>query len=157
MHNMYTDEVIQKYAGKKIGSMPPHIYSIAEEAFQNLKQHNSQSVIITGLSGAGKTETTKHLIKYLCNSSPLLFEAFGNANTAQNRNSSRFIKIIEIQYDGGSVANIYNTYSLLESSRASITSCEIMRENNFYIFYYLAIGSSHELQNKLQLKGNERM
>ena len=85
--------------------MPPHVFAIADKAFRDMKiLKQSQSVIVSGESGAGKTESTKHILNYLCsnfgqtagslekkilNANPIL-EAFGNAQTTRNNNSSRF-------------------------------------------------------------------
>jgi myosin-6 len=94
--------------------MPPHVFAIADKAFRDMKVlKQSQSIIVSGESGAGKTESTKYILKYLCdnfgkhagsleekilNANPIL-EAFGNAKTTRNNNSSRFGKFIEIHFD----------------------------------------------------------
>lgn len=106
---IYSDEFIKSYKGKKRSEMPPHIYCIVDQAYNDmLNNRENQSILITGESGAGKTENTKKVIQYLAASSksgqqgdlekqilqanPLL-EAFGNAQTIRNNNSSRFVFI----------------------------------------------------------------
>ena len=96
-------------AGKSLGTMPPHVFAIADKAFRDMKVlKSSQSIIVSGESGAGKTESTKYILKYLCdnfgisaggaleqkilNANPIL-EAFGNAKTTRNNNSSRYVLI----------------------------------------------------------------
>ena len=102
------------HQGRSLGTMPPHVFAIADKAFRDMKVlKQSQSVIVSGESGAGKTESTKYILKYLCdnfgrsagpleekilNANPIL-EAFGNAKTTRNNNSSRFGKFIEIHFD----------------------------------------------------------
>ena len=115
---LYSPDTISSYLGKSLGTRPPHVFAIADKAFRDMKVlKTSQSIIVSGESGAGKTESTKYILKYLCdnygqsnNSSgsleekilqanPIL-EAFGNAKTTRNNNSSRFGKFIEIHFDG---------------------------------------------------------
>lgn len=112
--SLYTSETVKSYQGKSLGEKPPHVFAIADKAFRDMKVFKeSQSIIVSGESGAGKTESTKHLLKYLCESwgalagpieqrildaNPIL-EAFGNAKTTRNNNSSRFGKFIEVHFD----------------------------------------------------------
>lgn len=111
---IYTPEVIESYKGKSRDEMAPHVYSIAEAAYRNmLNTKVNQSMLVTGESGAGKTENTKKIIQYLTaiarkgegelekqivQTNPLL-ESFGNAKTIKNNNSSRFGKFIEICFN----------------------------------------------------------
>lgn len=109
---LYTDEIIRAYKGKKRDDLPPHIFAISDAAYHNmLETGENQSLLITGESGAGKTENTKKVIQYLAsitqahtdgsknagaleqqilNANPIL-ESFGNAQTIRNNNSSRFV------------------------------------------------------------------
>jgi len=131
--NLYTNSTIKEYRGKSLGTMPPHVFAIADKAFRDMKVlKQSQSVIVSGESGAGKTESTKHILNYLCtnfgqttgslekkilNANPIL-EAFGNAKTTRNNNSSRFGKFIEIHFDGKcQVVGGYISHYLLERAR----------------------------------------
>jgi myosin protein heavy chain len=110
---LYSDEIVKAYKGKKRDEMPPHVFSIADHAYyEMLNTKENQSILITGESGAGKTENTKKVIQYLAASAssssqkslgtleqqilqanPIL-EAFGNAQTIRNNNSSRFVTTI---------------------------------------------------------------
>ncbi|KAF2764174.1 hypothetical protein EJ03DRAFT_356017 [Teratosphaeria nubilosa] len=155
---IYTDRVLDSYRGKNRLEVPPHVFAIAESAYYNMKAyHENQCVIISGESGAGKTEAAKRLMQYIANVSggsnssiqeikdmvlatnPLL-ESFGNAKTLRNNNSSRFGKYLEIQFNaqGEPVgANIKNY--LLEKSRVV---GQIKDERNFHIFYQFTKAAS---------------
>lgn len=114
---MYTNRVAKMYRGKRRNEMPPHLFSISDGAYVNmLCDHENQSMLITGESGAGKTENTKKVIAYFATigastkkveaadekkgsledqvvqTNPVL-EAFGNAKTVRNDNSSRFVSV----------------------------------------------------------------
>lgn len=151
---IYTDEVLNSYRGKNRLEMPPHVYAIAESSYYNMKGYNeNQCIIISGESGAGKTEAAKRIMQYIANVSggtdssiqqikdmvlatnPLL-ESFGNAKTLRNNNSSRFGKYLEIQFNarGEPVGATINNY-LLEKSRVV---GQIKNERNFHIFYQFA-------------------
>ena len=148
---IYTDEVLHSYQGKTRLQMPPHVYAIAEASYYNMKGYKeNQCIIISGESGAGKTEAAKRIMQYIANVSggtdssiqqikdmvlatnPLL-ESFGNAKTLRNNNSSRFGKYLEIQFNdrGEPVGANINNY-LLEKSRVV---GQIKNERNFHIFY----------------------
>ena len=157
---IYTDQVLDSYRGKNRLEMPPHVFAVAESAYYNMKGYNeNQCVIISGESGAGKTEAAKRIMQYIANVSggsnssiqetkdmvlatnPLL-ESFGNAKTLRNNNSSRFGKYLELQFNkqGEPVgANITNY--LLEKSRVV---GQITNERNFHIFYQFTKAASAE-------------
>ncbi|WAR09213.1 MYO6-like protein [Mya arenaria] len=162
--HLYNSETRHAYKGKSLGTMPPHVYAIADKAFRDMKVSKlSQSIIVSGESGAGKTESTKYILKYLtdnwgtkagpieqriieCN--PLL-EAFGNAKTVRNNNSSRFGKFIEIHFDNKNfVAGGFISHYLLEKSRICVQSKD---ERNYHIFYRMCAGAPADLQKKLHL------
>lgn len=157
---IYTDQVLDSYRGKNRLEVPPHVFAIAESAYYNMKAYNeNQCVIISGESGAGKTEAAKRLMQYIANVSgggnssiqeikdmvlatnPLL-ESFGNAKTLRNNNSSRFGKYLEIQFNaqGEPVGANINNY-LLEKSRVV---SQIKDERNFHIFYQFTKAASQE-------------
>ena len=161
--NLYTSSTISDYRGKSLGTMPPHVFAIADKAFRDMKVlKQNQSVIVSGESGAGKTESTKHILNYLCsnfghtagslekkilNANPIL-EAFGNAKTTRNNNSSRFGKFIEIHFDSKcQVVGGYISHYLLE--RARVVS-QNPQERNYHIFYQLCAGAPEDLRRKLK-------
>ncbi|XP_053308552.1 myosin-10-like isoform X1 [Spea bombifrons] len=177
---IYTEQIVEMYRGKKRHEMPPHIYAISETAYRSMLQdREDQSILCTGESGAGKTENTKKVIQYLAhvasshkgrkehtmqNSSivsygelehqllqanPIL-EAFGNAKTVKNDNSSRFGKFIRINFDvaGYIVGANIETY-LLEKSRAIRQAKD---ERTFHIFYQLVAGAGEHLKTDLLLE-----
>merc|ERR1719445_1845718 len=162
--NLYSSSTIKSYEGKSLGTMPPHVFAIADKAFRDMKVvKQSQSVIVSGESGAGKTESTKYILNYLCsnfgqsagsleskilNANPIL-ESFGNAKTTRNNNSSRFGKFIEIHFDSRcQVVGGYISHYLLE--RARVVS-QNDQERNYHIFYQLIAGATDEMRKKLKL------
>lgn len=161
--NLYSKATIKNYNGKSIGEMPPHVYAIADKAFRDMRVLKlSQSIIVSGESGAGKTESTKYLLRYLCDSiaaagqieqkildsNPIL-EAFGNAKTTRNNNSSRFGKFIEVHYDNKyQVVGGFISHYLLEKSRICNQSAE---ERNYHVFYLLSAGAPQNLRDKLHI------
>ncbi|KAK3097679.1 hypothetical protein FSP39_012037 [Pinctada imbricata] len=164
IHDLYSSNTIKKYQGKSLGTLPPHVFAIADKAFRDMKvSKQSQSIIVSGESGAGKTESTKYILKYLTESwgthinqleqrilesNPLL-EAFGNAKTVRNNNSSRFGKFIEVHFDNKNmVAGGFISHYLLEKSRVCTQSKE---ERNYHIFYRLCAGAPEDLRKKLKL------
>lgn len=174
---IYTEEIVNMYKGKKRHEMPPHIYAITDTAYRSMMQdREDQSILCTGESGAGKTENTKKVIQYLAHvassfkskkdqgnavlshgelekqllqANPIL-EAFGNAKTVKNDNSSRFGKFIRINFDvnGYIVGANIETY-LLEKSRAIRQAKE---ERSFHIFYYMLTGAGDKLRSELCLE-----
>ncbi|TMW48172.1 hypothetical protein DOY81_006742 [Sarcophaga bullata] len=161
--DLYAPATIKKYNGRSLGELPPHVFAIADKAIRDMRVYKaSQSIIVSGESGAGKTESTKYLLKYLCHShdsagpieqkildaNPVL-EAFGNAKTTRNNNSSRFGKFIEVHYDGKTqVVGGYISHYLLEKSRICTQSAE---ERNYHVFYMLLAGAPQQLRDKLSL------
>eukprot|EP00056_Hartaetosiga_gracilis_P009058 m.129736 g.129736 ORF g.129736 m.129736 type:complete len:1081 (+) comp13050_c6_seq3:90-3332(+) len=153
---LYTQEMQDVYKGRQTRVQhPPHVFYVANYAYETMMRTlQNQSFIISGESGAGKTESTKHIIRHtmeLCKAGKLtlesnikqintVVEAFGNAKTALNNNSSRFGKYINLHFDrGGAVlAAELETY-LLEKSRVS-HSKNLKSEGNFHIFYYITEG-----------------
>ncbi|XP_076028705.1 myosin heavy chain 95F jaguar isoform X2 [Oratosquilla oratoria] len=162
--NLYSMETIDKYQGKSLGQMPPHVFAIADKAFRDMKVlKQSQSIIVSGESGAGKTESTKYILRYLCSSwgskaGPLeqkildanpVLEAFGNAKTTRNNNSSRFGKFIEIHFnERNSVVGGFISHYLLEKSRIALQGAN---ERNYHIFYQLCAGAPEQLRQQLKL------
>ncbi|XP_053577348.1 myosin-9 [Bombina bombina] len=167
---IYSEEIVDMYKGKKRHEMPPHIYAITDNAYRSMMQdREDQSILCTGESGAGKTENTKKVIQYLAyvasshkskkdqgelerqllQANPIL-EAFGNAKTVKNDNSSRFGKFIRINFDvnGYIVGANIETY-LLEKSRAIRQAKD---ERTFHIFYYLMSGAGEHLKADLLLE-----
>eukprot|EP00002_Diphylleia_rotans_P010717 TRINITY_DN2126_c0_g1_i5.p1 TRINITY_DN2126_c0_g1~~TRINITY_DN2126_c0_g1_i5.p1 ORF type:complete len:1393 (+),score=341.23 TRINITY_DN2126_c0_g1_i5:43-4221(+) len=167
---LYADDVLQSYRGKSIGYMPPHVFAIADRAYRLMKtDQKNQSILISGESGAGKTETSKIVMKFLVKvggrsdlggeiedrilqSNPLM-EAFGNAKTIRNNNSSRFGKFMEMQFNkelfiSGSKIETY----LLEQSRIVNQS---PNERNYHIFYQLCAGTNAAEREKLHLEAAE--
>ncbi|OCT58464.1 hypothetical protein XELAEV_18002136mg [Xenopus laevis] len=160
---LYTSEQIKQYHGKSLGTLPPHVYAIADKAFRDMKVLKmSQSIIVSGESGAGKTENTKFVLRYLTESygsgqdideriveaNPLL-EAFGNAKTVRNNNSSRFGKFVEIHFNEKNyVVGGFVSHYLLEKSRICVQGQD---ERNYHIFYRLCAGAPEDIRQKLFL------
>ncbi|XP_022782685.1 unconventional myosin-Ib-like isoform X3 [Stylophora pistillata] len=164
--NLYTPERITEYRSRNIYELPPHIYAIADDAYRSMRDYNQdQCILITGESGAGKTEASKIVMQYvaavsgkgwevdrvkeqLLQSNPVM-EAFGNAKTLKNDNSSRFGKYMDLEFDfkGDPVGGVITKY-LLEKSRVVH---QAQGERNFHIFYHLLSGASDELLGKLHL------
>ena len=158
---IYTDSVLDSYRGKNRLEVPPHVFAVAESAYYNMNAYkDNQCVIISGESGAGKTEAAKRIMQYIANVSggtdssiqqtkdmvlatnPLL-ESFGNAKTLRNNNSSRFGKYLELQFNSqGEPVGANITNYLLEKSRVV---GQITNERNFHIFYQFtkAASSNH--------------
>merc|ERR1712079_222216 len=152
---IYTGTVVKMYLGKRRNEVPPHLWAITETAYRNMLTNiKNQSMLITGESGAGKTENTKKVIAYLAQvaasgkkaakkvsledqivaTNPIL-ESYGNAKTSRNDNSSRFGKFIRIHFNGaGKLAGCDIESYLLEKSR--ITQQQEV-ERSYHIFYQL--------------------
>ncbi|KAF7303718.1 Myosin type II heavy chain [Mycena indigotica] len=211
---LYSDAIIQQYRSKRRDENPPHIFAVAERAWVNMgDERENQSILITGESGAGKTESTKKVIQYLAaiatdvhiahsrsptigtsastasisrsdsfrrghgpssssgtgshmtargrlgllerqilQANPIL-EAFGNAQTQRNNNSSRFGKFVRITFaPDGSIAGANIDWYLLEKSRVVVRS---EAERNFHVFYQLMAGGGSLKENLLLSGGIE--
>ena len=153
--SIYGQDKMEPYKGKTLGLVEPHTYAMAEEAYKTLlKTGSSQALVVSGESGAGKTETNKHLMTYLAwrsksetvgndlseailQANPVL-EAFGNAKTSRNNNSSRFGKFVKIAMSqtGGVVGAVTQQY-LMEKSRVPFQS---KGERNYHVFYQVVAG-----------------
>ncbi|XP_078168747.1 myosin-17-like isoform X2 [Carex rostrata] len=152
--HLYDTHMMEQYKGADLGELSPHVFAIADVAYRAMiNEGKSNSILVSGESGAGKTETTKMLMRYLAylggrssgtegrtveqqvlESNPVL-EAFGNAKTVRNNNSSRFGKFVEIQFDKtGRISGAAIRTYLLERSRV----CQINTpERNYHCFYFL--------------------
>ncbi|KAL1958711.1 hypothetical protein VTO42DRAFT_4054 [Malbranchea cinnamomea] len=170
---IYSNEYIQRYKGQSREDAKPHIFAMADQAFRNLvEEGKNQSILVTGESGAGKTENTKKVIQYLAavatepsqgvstanhfsnlsrqilRANPIL-EAFGNAQTVRNNNSSRFGKFIRIEFSrSGQICGANIDWYLLEKSRVVNLNPQ---ERNYHIFYQLLRGADPHLRELLHL------
>eukprot|EP01137_Pigoraptor_chileana_P015590 Opistho-2@423 len=168
----YGSDQMRRYCGVSLGRLPPHVYAIGDSAYRRMcAQKEDQSVLCTGESGAGKTETCKHLLRYLAfaaestqrqspaqpqpSQQPLsagaslearllaanpVLEAFGNAKTLRNNNSSRFGKYSEVHFDRtGAIAGASLETYLLEKCRVTMAADG---ERTFHIFYQLIAGAA---------------
>uniref|UniRef100_A0A9J7X629 Myosin, heavy chain 11b, smooth muscle n=2 Tax=Cyprinus carpio TaxID=7962 RepID=A0A9J7X629_CYPCA len=158
---IYSEKIIEMYKGKKRHEVPPHIYAVTDNAYRNMlqgKTENTKKVIqylaVVASSHKGKKDAGS-LEKQLLQANPIL-EAFGNAKTIKNDNSSRFGKFIKINFDntGYIVGANIETY-LLEKSRC-IRQAKI--ERSFHIFYYMVAGAKDNMRDELLLEdfGNYR-
>ncbi|XP_052752364.1 unconventional myosin-IXb-like isoform X3 [Galleria mellonella] len=164
---IYNPKYVKLYQNKRIGSsLPPHIFAVADAAYHcMLRERTNQCIVISGESGSGKTESTNFLLHHLTalsqkgshgsgveqtilSAGPVL-EAFGNAKTAHNNNSSRFGKFIQVNYkENGMVHGAVVQKYLLEKSRI----CSQGRnERNYHVFYYLLAGASDQEKEQLHL------
>ncbi|CAL0330294.1 unnamed protein product [Lupinus luteus] len=158
--HLYDTHMMVQYKGAGFGELSPHVFAIADVAYRAMiNEGKSNSILVSGESGAGKTETTKMLMQYLAylggrsgvegrtveqqvlESNPVL-EAFGNAKTIRNNNSSRFGKFVEIQFDNkGRISGAAIRTYLLERSRV----CQISDpERNYHCFYFLCAAPAEE-------------
>ncbi|KAB0790860.1 hypothetical protein PPYR_14947 [Photinus pyralis] len=160
---IYTNALIKQYRNRKMGELPPHIFAIGDSSYNNMKAtQGNQCVVISGESGAGKTESTKLILQYLAaingqhswieqqilEANPIM-EAFGNAKTVRNDNSSRFGRYIDIFFNKASTIDGAKIEQyLLEKSRIVSQS---QGERNYHIFYSMLAGLSKEEKKRLDL------
>ena len=169
---LYTHRVCKIYLGKRRNEVPPHLWAIAEGAYRNMLQNKKDNaMLITGESGAGKTENTKKVISYfatICSSgkrkegeasledkivqtNPVL-EAWGNAKTVRNDNSSRFGKFIRIHFNAsGKLSGADMVVYLLEKSRLTYQQ---PLERCYHSFYNLMSDAVPDLKEKCLLSNN---
>ncbi|CAH6721104.1 myosin-2 [[Candida] jaroonii] len=166
---LYSQDIIQAYSGKRRGELDPHLFAIAEDAYRCMKlDGNNQTIVVSGESGAGKTVSAKYIMRYFASvendksdngdmsdvekqilaTNPIM-EAFGNAKTTRNDNSSRFGKYLEILFDDKTsiIGARIRTY-LLERSRLVF---QPKNERNYHIFYQLLSGLNNDDKLKLNL------
>ncbi|KAK0626681.1 putative myosin MYO2 [Immersiella caudata] len=174
--SLYVPGMVQVYAGKQRATQAPHLFAIAEEAFMDmLRDNKNQTIVVSGESGAGKTVSAKYIMRYFATretpekansrvkkgpeamskteeailaTNPIM-EAFGNAKTTRNDNSSRFGKYIEIMFDKETniIGAKIRTY-LLERSRLVF---QPLKERNYHIFYQLVAGVTEKERQELGL------
>ncbi|PON39406.1 Myosin [Parasponia andersonii] len=168
--HLYDTHMMEQYKGAAFGELSPHVFAVADVAYRAMiNEGKSNSILVSGESGAGKTETTKMLMRYLAylggrsgvegrtveqqvlESNPVL-EAFGNAKTVRNNNSSRFGKFVEIQFDkNGRISGAAVRTYLLERSRV----CQISDPERNYHCFYLLCAAPPEDKEKYKL-GNPK-
>ncbi|KAI0123511.1 myosin-2 [Xylariales sp. AK1849] len=174
--SLYVPGMVQVYAGKQRATQAPHLFAIAEEAFADmLRDQKNQTIVVSGESGAGKTVSAKYIMRYFATrespdnpgarvkkgadamseteeqilaTNPIM-EAFGNAKTTRNDNSSRFGKYIEILFDDKTniIGAKIRTY-LLERSRLVF---QPLKERNYHIFYQLVAGATDAERKELSI------
>ncbi|KAM4708233.1 unconventional myosin-Ih [Discoglossus pictus] len=169
---LYTQRQMEIYRGVNFIELPPHIYAVADNVYRvMLTERSNQLILISGESGSGKTETSKKILQYLAMACPTteklhtirdrlllsnpVLEAFGNAKTLRNDNSSRFGKYMDVQFDyKGAPAGGHILSYLIEKSRV-VNQNE--GERNFHIFYQLLEGGEDHLIRWLGLERNPQL
>ncbi|RVD93180.1 myosin heavy chain [Tubulinosema ratisbonensis] len=153
---MYDTNVMKAYY-KNYGSVEPHVYSVSENAIQNLELNGNQTIIVSGESGSGKTINSQHILKYIiwrCNgtkhleklllASHFILECFGNAKTQINENSSRYGKYLRLYFEDDKIVGGRINEYLLEKSRVTH---QPERNLNFHIFYLVCSGTNTVFKN----------
>ncbi|XP_023281158.1 unconventional myosin-IXb-like isoform X1 [Seriola lalandi dorsalis] len=162
----YNPKYVKMYENQPLGKLSPHIFAIADVAFHTmLTRQVNQCIVISGESGSGKTESSSYLIhcltalsqktystgleRTILGAGPVL-EAFGNAKTAENNNSSRFGKFIQLNYlESGVIRGAVIEKYLLEKCR--LVSRDKRESRNYHVFYYLLVGASKDEQEEFHL------